>query len=107
MHCKCATRVDEESVSRSESTRGVHQTSSHCSTVCVSAETEVCLAEARLTPGRILRVLITTVVDKKIPVILILPEESDIPEAPEACEESAWGAGGAEGVAEEEEEEGG
>ena len=45
---------------------------------------------------------------------MFLPEESDIPEAPEACEESAWEAGGADGndgadvVAEEEgEEEGG
>ena len=48
--------------------------------------------------------------DKKIKHFqyLVLPEESDIPEAPDACEESAWGAGGAEGVAEvEEEEEGG
>ena len=97
------------SVNISVSTRGVLQTSSHCSTVCGFAETEVCSAEAIPTPGRIRRVLTTVGVRERLLWVTeysVLPEESDIPEAPEACEESAC-AGGADGAVEEEEEGGG
>ena len=79
------------------SPRGVHQTSSHCSTVCESAGTSACSAGQRESPGQTQTVLTSRSGVNHL-TKFILPEESDIPDAPEVCDDSAGGAVGAEGA---------